>query len=61
MELVNPYAAVKKELEAKKQKVAEKAKKDLTALKKAGKNKPDKKDPKRAALKKSFYNSMIAD
>merc|ERR1719272_1693621 len=43
MELVNPYAAVKKELEAKK---------DLTALKKAGKNKPDKKDPKRAALKK---------
>merc|ERR1711865_526532 len=43
MELVNPYAAVKK---------------DLTALKKAGKNKPAKKDPKRAALKKSFYNSM---
>ena len=61
MERVNPYAAVKKELEAKKQKVAEKAKKDLTALKKAGKNKPAKKDPKRAALKKSFYNSMIAD
>merc|ERR1712238_54327 len=40
MERVNPYAA---------------AKKDLTALKKAGKNKPAKKDPKRSALKKSFY------
>merc|ERR1711957_327919 len=61
MERVNPYAAAKKELEAKKQKVAEKAKKDLTALKKAGKNKPAKKDPKRSALKKSFYQSMIAD
>merc|ERR1711865_468765 len=61
MERVNPYAAVKKELEAKKQKVAEKAKKDLSALKKAGKNKPAKKDPKVSALKKSFYQSMIAD
>merc|ERR1711957_990566 len=46
MERVNPYAAANKEL---------KAKKDLTALKKAGKNKPAKKDPKRSALKKSFY------
>merc|ERR1712085_49121 len=55
MERVNPYAA------AKKQKVAEKAKKDLSALKKAGKNKPAKKDPKVSALKKSFYQSMIAD
>ena len=43
------------------QKVAEKTKKDLTAAKKAGKNKPAKKDPKVAALKKSFYKSMIAD
>merc|ERR1719272_109735 len=50
-----------KNAKAMERKVAEKAKKDLTALKKAGKNKPDKKDPKRAALKKSFYNSMIAD
>merc|ERR1712106_1042342 len=53
--------AAKQELEAKKQKVAEKAKKDLSALKKAGKNKPAKKDPKVSALKKSFYQSMIAD
>ena len=45
----------------KKQKVAEKAKKELTAAKKAGKGPKVKKDPKVAALKKSFYKSMIAD
>ena len=54
-------AVIKKELEAKKQKVAEKAKKELTAAKKAGKGPKVKKDPKVAALKKSFYQSMIAD
>merc|ERR1719478_1390467 len=61
MERVNPYASAKKELEAKKQKAAEKAKADVRAAKKAGKHKPAKKDPKISALKKSFYQSMIAD
>jgi large subunit ribosomal protein L4e len=61
MASVNPYASAKKELEVKKQKAAEKAKADVRAAKKAGKHKPAKKDPKLSALKKSFYQSMIAD
>jgi len=62
MEAVNPAAAAAKERFAKQQKAAETAKAALVEAKRKGKAKPtSKKNKAQESLKKTYYQSMIAD
>lgn len=61
MDVLNPAAAAAKKRFAEQQKKAEEAKAKLVEAKRKGTSKTSKKDKKKEAMKKSFYESMIAD
>jgi len=62
LDVINPAALAAKERATKAQATAKAAKDALVKAKRTGKAKPSsKKDPAREALKKKYYESMIAD